>query len=206
MWWGLSLVVLVAGCTFFWHEPVVRAARDDPDAVCAPCHQPIYERYRKTPMANASGPAVDGLIPADFRHAASGVHYRVYLEGAQVWMSYERDASPGSESPERLRGRRELRFYLGSGRRGRTFLFEHEGYWFEAPINWYAKKQVWDMTPNHLSDHEMPLTLPVDPGCLHCHASGVASSCPMPATIMRAIPLLMEASPVKPAMEMDRPT
>ena len=22
----------------------------------------------------------------------------------------------------------------------------------------------------------MPLTLPVDPGCLHCHASGVASS------------------------------
>jgi predicted CXXCH cytochrome family protein len=30
------------------------------------------------------------------------------------------------------------------------------------------------MAPNYLSASEMPLTLPVDPGCLHCHASGVA--------------------------------
>jgi predicted CXXCH cytochrome family protein len=34
------------------------------------------------------------------------------------------------------------------------------------------------MTPNYLSTREMPLTLAVDPGCLHCHASGVASALP----------------------------
>jgi len=126
-------------------------------------------------MAHASGPAAEGFIPADFTHAASGVHYRVYLEQGQVWLSYQRpNAPPGRE----LNGRQLLLFYLGSGRRGRTWLYEREGYWYEIPINWYAKKQIWDMTPNFLSTREMPFTLPVDPGCLHCHASNVEESLP----------------------------
>jgi predicted CXXCH cytochrome family protein len=145
----------------------------DPDAVCASCHREIYERYRRTPMANASGPAQDGLIPADFFHAASGVHYRVYAQGGQVWLSYQRQ---GASADRELSGREELRYFLGSGRRGRTYLFEREGYWFESPINWYGKRQIWDMAPNYLSAREAPLTLPVDPGCLRCHASGAALS------------------------------
>ena len=145
----------------------------DPDASCAQCHRAIYERYKKTPMANASGPAGDGFIPADFEHADSGIHYRITEEAGRIWLSYERD-----EFARMLSGRQELRYFLGSGRRGRTYLFEREGYWFEAPINWYAKKQMWDMTPNYLAAHEAPLTLPVDPGCLHCHASGASSSLP----------------------------
>ena len=126
-------------------------------------------------MANASGPAVDGFIPADFVHAASGIHYRVIEKASNVWLSYERDsASPDKE----LNGRQELRYFIGSGKRGRTYLFEQSGYWFEAPINWYAKKRIWDMAPNHSADKEMPFTMPVDPGCLHCHASNVARSLP----------------------------
>lgn len=144
----------------------------DPNAACAPCHRKIYERYRQTPMANASGPAINGLIPADFEHAASGVHYRIFAQGGRAWLTYEREGVPGRE----LEGRVRLRYFLGSGRRGRTYLFERQGYWFESPINWYAKKKTWDMAPNFLSAQEAPLTLPVDPGCLHCHASGVAAA------------------------------
>lgn len=145
----------------------------DPNAACAPCHREIYDRYRKTPMANASGIAVNGLIAADFHHAASGVHYRVFAQAGQAWLSYTREgAPPGRE----LDGREELSYFLGSGKRGRTYLFERQGYWFESPINWYGKKQTWDMAPNFLSAEEAPLTLPVDPGCLHCHASGVAEA------------------------------
>jgi predicted CXXCH cytochrome family protein len=144
-----------------------------PDAACAPCHLAIYERYKKAPMAKASGPASEGFIAADFEHAASGIHYRITNEAGHVWLSYERN-----EFARVLDGRQELRYFLGSGKRGRTYLFEQHGYWFEAPINWYAKKQVWDMAPNYLDAREMPLTLPVDPGCLHCHASGAASALP----------------------------
>lgn len=147
----------------------------DPNAACADCHREIYERYRITPMADASGPAADGFLPGDFVHAASGVHYRVSEEAGHIWLTYERQ----SASPDKaLKGRQELRYFIGSGKRGRTYLFEQSGYWFESPINWYAKKQIWDMAPNFLDAQEMPLTLQVDPGCLHCHASNVARSLP----------------------------
>jgi predicted CXXCH cytochrome family protein len=124
-------------------------------------------------MANASGPATEGLMPADFRHAPSGVHYKVFEQGSQVWLSYERE---GASTGHELNGRQELRYFIGSGKRGKTYLFEQQGYWFESPINWYAKQQMWDMAPNYLNARKMPLTLPVDPGCLGCHASGVSSA------------------------------
>jgi predicted CXXCH cytochrome family protein len=122
-------------------------------------------------MANASGPAIEGLIPADFRHAASGVHYKIFEQAGQAWLSYHRDQPPAGRE---LNGRQELRYFIGSGKRGRTYLFEQQGYWFESPINWYARQKTWDMAPNYQAASEAPLTLPVDPGCLHCHASGVA--------------------------------
>ncbi|HLY42950.1 MAG TPA: cytochrome c3 family protein [Terracidiphilus sp.] len=124
-------------------------------------------------MANASGVASQGFIPADFVQDTSGVHYRIEEEAGRVWLSYER--VPATADRE-LSGRQELRYFIGSGNRGRTFLFEQEGYWFEAPINWYAKKKTWDMAPHFLDAKEMPLTLPVDPGCLHCHTSGAQRS------------------------------
>jgi tetratricopeptide (TPR) repeat protein len=147
----------------------------DPDAACAGCHQKIFDEWKRTPMAQASGPAAQGFIPADFTHAASGVHYRMILEGGEVWLTYER---PGAAPDRALSGKQRLEFYLGSGRRGRTWIYEREGYWYEIPINWYAKKKLWDMTPNYLDTREMPFTLPVDPGCLHCHASNVQDSLP----------------------------
>jgi predicted CXXCH cytochrome family protein len=124
-------------------------------------------------MANASGPAVAGFLPGDFVHAASGVHYRISEDAGRVWISYERDSTLPDKA---LKGRQELRYFIGSGKRGRTYLFDQSGYWFESPVNWYARKQIWDMAPNYLGSHEMPFTLPVDPGCLHCHASKVAHS------------------------------
>jgi len=149
----------------------------DPDSQCASCHRDVCERYKQTPMARASGPAADGFLPADFVHSASGVHYRITEDGGRVWLSYERGAQTRGASGS-LEGRQELRYFIGSGRRGRTYLFEQQGYWFETPINWYGKKKVWDMAPSFLGARAMPLTLPVDPGCLHCHASGAASALP----------------------------
>jgi len=122
-------------------------------------------------MANSSGLAVDGLISADFQHAPSGVHYQVFAEDGEAWLSYVRDNAPAGRE---LNGREQLRYFIGSGKRGRTYLFEREGYWFETPINWYAKRQLWDMAPNYLDVREAPLTLPVEPGCLHCHFAGAA--------------------------------
>ena len=126
-------------------------------------------------MANGSGLAVDGFTPADFTHQVSGIHYRIFEREGQVYLSYDRPAaSPGDV----LHGEQRLTYFLGSGKRGRTYLFDQQGYWFEIPINWYTKKGIWDMTPNYLTAREMPFTLPVDPSCLRCHASAAQPSLP----------------------------
>jgi len=126
-------------------------------------------------MARGSGVATDGLIEGGFTHAASGIRYSLFLRDGHAWMSYDRTV-PGSGPP--LRGEQLLSYYIGSGRRGRTYLFEQDGSWFEAPVNYYSKKQLWDMAPNYGSARSMPDTLPVDSNCLHCHASEVQSALP----------------------------
>jgi predicted CXXCH cytochrome family protein len=149
------------------------APAENPDKACAGCHQKIYDSYHATPMARASGVATDGLLPGEFTHAASGVHYRLFLRDGRAWLSYDRPNAP----PDRtLKGEQELSYFVGSGQRGRTYLFGKDGFWFESPVNWYGKQRVWDMNPKSIDAREMPFTLKVDPGCLHCHATGVQPS------------------------------
>jgi predicted CXXCH cytochrome family protein len=144
-------------------------------------------------MANASGAAVDGFLPGNFTHVASGVSYRMVEQDGRVYLKFVRQAAlgqPGGSDDWSLKGQRELKYFLGSGRRGRTYLFEQDGYWFEIPVNWYGRKRVWDMAPNYLEAREMPLTLPVDPGCLRCHSSDAQPSLPQARNRYAGAPFL----------------
>lgn len=175
--WIAAAVVVLLGHALYRSapRPVMAAPSEPPDAACARCHRTIYEQYEKTPMARASGKAMDGLMQGSFTHEASGVRYRIFARNGEAWLSYAR---PANVAGGVLDGEVKLEYFIGSNTRGRTYLFQREGYWFEAPVNWYAKKRVWDMAPNFQNAREMPLTLPVDPNCLHCHASGVAEALP----------------------------
>jgi Cytochrome c554 and c-prime len=133
---------------------------------CVACHAEIVRSYAATTMAKASGGAMEALIPGDFTHAASGVQYRIYEENGKSWLSFER------RNGEALQGKRELLYFIGSGGRGRTYLFSEDGYAFEAPVNWYAQSKKWDMTPAYRSTTNMPLNLPAAMSCMHCHTSG----------------------------------
>ncbi len=123
-------------------------------------------------MAHASGSAIQELIPGDFTHAPSGVHYRVYSDAEGAWLSFERSGDPA------VNGKRQLQYFIGSGRRGRTYLFSVDGFTFESPINWYAQKRVWDMAPAYQSAQEIPMTLPALPACLACHTSNMKAPAP----------------------------
>ena len=121
-------------------------------------------------MARASGNASDSLVAGEFKHQLSGVTYKVESQNGEAWLDYSR---PATKSLPPLEGRQQLALFVGSGHRGRTYLYHVEDWWFEAPINFYNGKQGYDMAPNFLSAKEMPFNLPVDAGCLHCHASAV---------------------------------
>jgi predicted CXXCH cytochrome family protein len=153
------------------------ALSPNPDAICSGCHREIYEKYERTPMARGSGAAVDGLLQGGFLHAASGIRYNVFLRDGKAWMSYDRDATPGTPNAQvALHGEKQLIYFIGSGHRGRTYLYQEKDLWFEAPINYYGKKQLWDMAPNYSATRSMPTALPVDSNCLHCHATAVQTA------------------------------
>ncbi len=141
---------------------------------CQKCHADIAASYSQTAMARASGPAIDQLTPADFTHAASGVHYRVYAENNAAMLAFDRPDDPT------MHGTRRLQYFIGSGHRGRTYLFSLDGFFFESPINWYAQKNVWDTAPAFQEARVMPMNLAAFPGCLNCHTS--ASRAPIAGT------------------------
>jgi Tfp pilus assembly protein PilF len=133
---------------------------------CRPCHQVIYDSYSRTAMARTSGPALPGL-EGSFRHAPSGVFYRVLKAGQTAVLSYER---PGTRA---LYGTQTLKYYIGSNTRGRAFLFDIDGFLYQTPINYYAATNTWEMSPGDAQLREMQLNHPVDSTCLFCHASRV---------------------------------
>src|ERR1700730_15607722 len=81
------------------------------DHACTRCHSAISDSYSRTPMAHASGLAAENLVSAEFTHAKSGVHYRVYSEDGTVWLSFERPGDPVAT------GKRQLLYSIGTGRR-----------------------------------------------------------------------------------------
>ena len=54
-----------------------------------------------------------------------------------------------------------LTHYVGSNTRGRTFLFQIDGFLYQSPVNYYAARGVWDMSPGYQSLTEMELNHPV---------------------------------------------
>ncbi|MGH9496558.1 MAG: tetratricopeptide repeat protein [Candidatus Sulfotelmatobacter sp.] len=123
-------------------------------------------------MARASGPAADGLVTGNFDDKISGVTYRVFKRDDGVWMSYERDGE------NKLRGERELLYFIGSNVKGRSYLFSDEGYLFETPTNWYSQEGRWNMAPAYTTAREIPMNLPSYSSCLNCHTSGLQPRIP----------------------------
>ena len=187
----IFLVPLLTFSIFLFSASIPRAQNPPqslplPGENCASCHANIVRNYSETTMAKASGTAIEALIPGEFTHVPSGVHYRIYQEHDHAWLSFDRNAG------EALEGKRELLYFIGSGERGRTYLFSDDGFAFEAPVNWYAQSKTWDMTPAYKFATHLPLNLPAAISCLHCHTSGFRA--PDPGTDNRyASPLFSQA-------------
>jgi Flp pilus assembly protein TadD len=142
------------------------------DAVCANCHREIYNKYLNTPMANASGLAMDHLIPGDFTSASSGTKYRIHTEDGAAWLDYDDPQTPP------VKGRLRLDYFLGSGHLGVTYLYSLNQYLLESPAAYYTSANGYDMKPGYGGLREMPPAIPMAANCLRCHMSGVQHSDP----------------------------
>jgi predicted CXXCH cytochrome family protein len=139
---------------------------------CAACHSAIYKSYSSTPMANASGKMPGSNLPSgEFLHALSGVRYRIFQDRDSFYFEFRKNGS--SPSGQEIQGRRRIQYYIGSGAHARAYVFETDGFLFQAPVSYYSARGVWDMAPGYENYPNIFLGRRIEEGCLECHASGV---------------------------------
>ena len=132
---------------------------------------------------------MDALRLGSFSHQASGVRYDIHRKDGKALLTYERKAGKGRPA---LAGTEELTYFVGSGKRGRTYLFSRpiDGgrLWYEAPINWYTRSADYGMAPAYERAASAPLALATPPECLHCHVTSLNPALPQAANAFVGAP------------------
>jgi hypothetical protein len=147
------------------------------DAACTRCHREIADSYRAHPMGRSLAPvggtgevppttAATGL-PFEYR----GLHYTVERRDGRVFQKATRRDAAGSVLAEI---EAEVRFALGSGRRGTVYLIERDGFLLQSPIAWFGQKGRWDIAPGYGNVNAHPsFERAIEPECLFCHTNQV---------------------------------
>jgi tetratricopeptide (TPR) repeat protein len=145
------------------------------DAACARCHREIAADYAMHPMGRSLSPIGEAAAAAPIGAGAGlpfeskGVQYNVERRDGRV---FHQATSRGGDGAVLARIEAEVRYALGSGTRGVTFLIERDGFLFQSPIAWFAHEGRWDISPGYREvATRANFERPIQPGCLFCHAN-----------------------------------
>ena len=116
---------------------------------CAACHADIYRSFQRTPMSHSSGRTGTGEMQerfdqAGFRDATGRYAYSVGRATGQYYFEFRQQ---GAGQP--IQGRRELRYFVGSGSAARSYLIDMDGFLYEAPVSYYHDSASWKSAPGY---------------------------------------------------------
>src|SRR5262249_3549792 len=135
------------------------------DEACARCHAEIAADYRRHPMgrslatADKASQRERGGDRAATTFEAQGLRYAIERrDGALIPSEQRLDAQGGVGA----RAEAEVRYVLGSGERGLSYLIERDGHLFQSPIGWFAQQKRWDLSPGY-STRNQHFQRPIEP-------------------------------------------
>ena len=143
------------------------------DAACARCHAEIAETFRHHPMGRSMAPvaalnAAGGDRPdSTTTFEAGSSRFTVEQRGGREVHRETRFDATGRVLAE-VEG--EVKYALGSGTRGISYLIEHDDRLFQSPISWYGQSKQWDHSPGY-DVNDFHFHRPIEPSCLYCHAN-----------------------------------
>jgi Tfp pilus assembly protein PilF len=145
------------------------------DEACARCHADITASFRQHSMGRS-------LAPVDLAPKVVGDQegtWNLFEAQGFEYSAQRRDGRTFHLQTRRDRQGRviahaegEVRYVLGSGSRGLSFLVDRGGYLFQSPITWYAQNGRWDLSPGYENRTER-FERPINRECLFCHANQV---------------------------------
>lgn len=145
---------------------------------CATCHEDIAQTYQRHPMARSAGPvlnlpATDPSNVASESFDAGRLRYQVDRRGDDLVHHAKFVDAQGETICDHAV---DVRYAIGSGVRGQSYLIDRGGILFQSPISFYTKEHRWDLSPGYPADQRMRFERRVGDTCLFCHAGRVASS------------------------------
>ncbi|MFN0052844.1 MAG: tetratricopeptide repeat protein [Planctomycetales bacterium] len=197
--WRWVLVLLGGGCAalaVWWHwsappedRPAptrveatsVRVPDDDDDFVgseaCGACHVRIWESYRRHPMGRSLATPQEAEVVEDYADRT------VFSPPGAREYEVVRAEDGGVRHIERMRNSAgellydqglDVSYVLGSGKRGRAYLFERGGMLFKSSIAWYSRRGEWDLAPGYDPANHQRFERRITDGCMNCHAGRMA--------------------------------
>jgi hypothetical protein len=160
-----------------WPESPWKNTRPDVkyvgDAACTRCHSDIADTFRHHPMGRSlapisMAPAV-GLVRPDGSAAFKAGSSNFSIE-RKAGKEVHRETMLDEDGSELAQVEAEVKYALGSGSRGISYLVEHDGRLFESPISWYTQKKLWELSPGYEVGN-LHFNRPIDPHCLFCHSN-----------------------------------
>ena len=161
-------------------EPLPTAIRKPPpatqgyvgSAACGECHAEIAKRYDSHPMAHSLATVEDARrVEAydDQTEFAAGPRKRYRVERGEDGVFHHelgltRDGQMVYDQKIRVR------YVVGSGRRGRSYVINRDGRLFMSPISWYSQKSKWDLSPDYEPEENPRFEREASDRCLQCHA------------------------------------
>jgi hypothetical protein len=154
----------VAGSPFLNVRPGVPYVGD---AACAGCHRDQAETYSRHPMGRSFA-AVDARDPAGSSPPFEKLGFRFSAERRPEGVVHRAERLDDRGRPV-VASEVAVRYVLGSGTRGRSYLFERGDHLFQSPLSWFTQVGRWDLSPGFEAFY--PPEAPVEVGCLFCHVN-----------------------------------
>ena len=148
--------------------------------MCAACHRETAEVFRRTPMGRSmslgddAGHLAKAVKPVVIGDRRSNRNYKVFVRDKELYQSeYELDEN----GKELFQKTHKLKYAVGSGINGHTFVVQRGDHLFEAPLSFYSRIGQWGLSPGYEVEN-LGFNRPIVPECVVCH-----SGLPQPARL-----------------------
>jgi hypothetical protein len=164
-------------------HPDVRYVGDSQCAGACHAHDDIARSYAHHPMGRSLQP-IESLLDRQRYTPDTNIpftvldrRFEVVRRGNRLWHRQsalpltQPSPPPGGEGwvGGAIELAQEVRWAIGSGAKGYSYLTERDGYVFQTPISWFTHKQRWDLSPGF--GPEVLAGRLVSSSCLYCHAN-----------------------------------
>ncbi|HIE97284.1 MAG TPA: hypothetical protein EYQ63_09780 [Fuerstia sp.] len=138
---------------------------------CKDCHDDVHGAFIQTRHSRALSVADHQDSPdARIRHELSGYEYtsRTTANGKLMQTEIVLLGKQEKTSREVM-----IDYVVGSGRFGKSYLTQLDGFLVQSPLTWYSDREEWGMSPGFDNSSQLSFRRAISAKCLYCHAGQI---------------------------------